>query len=127
MVLLVRHIPTWGGRCEKITAGQNFGPPKYAEESYERHGGGLRSGVGSTVSAASCVLNPKSWGNTENEIRWGAPKAECRNQNAQRSSAAPTVKPAPTEAISTMLPFFNLPSSMAVFIANGMVPAVVLP
>jgi hypothetical protein len=48
-------------------------------------------------------------------------------QKAQRSSAAPTVKPAPTEAISTRLPFFSLPSSMAVFMAKGIVPAVVLP
>ena len=37
------------------------------------------------------------------------------------------MKPAPTDAISTRLPFFSLPSSTAVFMAKGMVPAVVLP
>src|SRR6185312_10273249 len=46
---------------------------------------------------------------------------------SQRSSVAPTVKPAPTAASSTRSPFFNLPCSMAVSMASGMVPADVLP
>ena len=48
-------------------------------------------------------------------------------QISQRSSTVPTEKPAPTAAKSTRSPFFSLPSSMAVSMASGMVPADVLP
>jgi hypothetical protein len=37
MVLLVRHIPTWGGRCESIAAFRTFTVSKYVREYYERH------------------------------------------------------------------------------------------
>ncbi len=38
MILLVRHIPTWGGRCEKITADGLFVLLKCSWGRYERHG-----------------------------------------------------------------------------------------
>ena len=57
----------------------------------------------------------------------GGVKLAASVQNAQRSRVAPTVNPAPTEASNTRLPFFNLPCSIAVFMARGMVAAVVLP
>src|SRR5262249_19557322 len=48
-------------------------------------------------------------------------------QYAHRSSAPPPVNPAPTEASSPRLPFLSFPSSIAVPIASGIVPAVVFP
>jgi hypothetical protein len=48
-------------------------------------------------------------------------------QISQRRSVAPTVKPAPTAASKTRSPFFILPSSIAVSMARGMVPAEVFP
>ena len=54
-------------------------------------------------------------------------RAFLGGQKPQRKSAAPAVKPAPTEANNTRSPFFSLPSWRAVSMARGMVPAVVLP
>ena len=48
-------------------------------------------------------------------------------QNPQRSSTAPTVNPAPTDASSTRSPFFRRPLQTASFSASGIVAAVVLP
>jgi len=48
-------------------------------------------------------------------------------QIVHRSRVAPTVNPAPTEASRTRSPFFKRPSSRAVCMARGMVPAVVFP
>jgi hypothetical protein len=36
MVLLVRHIPTWGERCENITVGYGVLLLKSVVEGYER-------------------------------------------------------------------------------------------
>ena len=48
-------------------------------------------------------------------------------QKPHRTSTAPTVKPAPTDASSTRSPFLSRPDDTASFSASGIVAAVVLP
>src|SRR5262249_38168750 len=54
----------------------------------------------------------------------GSPQLCGVRQNPQRTSIAPTVKPAPTEASRTRSPFFNRPLQTASSSARGIVAAV---
>src|SRR5580658_503473 len=58
MVVLVRHIPTWGGRSGKHNSGLRIGIFKYAEECYERTSGAKPGQPRCTGRSAEALLHP---------------------------------------------------------------------
>ena len=64
LVVLVRHIPTWGGRCDNIAGGCEFALLKFAWKDYERHGkkacaGLLLAGAGARTLPQPALSLPK--------------------------------------------------------------------